>query len=335
MRVGAVWGAVGGRPPARSVASDTVDRPRSYTVVGVGAIGGVYGARLHAAGHDVRWEARSDASHLRTQGLVVTDADGRRHHTDLAVHGPGEETPPRSDVVLVCTKTTAGVAALVGALADDATIVVAMQNGLGVEAALAAAAPGATVLGAMCFICAQKVGPGEVAHLDYGTVTLGEHRPGGDAAGITPAVEAVAADLEGAGVPVVREPDLERGRWRKLVWNIPFNGLSVVLDAGTDDLVADPDARGLVETLMREVVAASVACGHGLGEEIVAKLLADTEAMTPYAPSMKLDHDAGRPMELAAIYDAPLAAARAAGTDMPATAALAAQLHFLDRRARC
>ncbi len=310
-----------------------MDARRSYTVIGVGAIGGVYGSKLLAAGHPVRWVARSDADHLREHGLAVDLPEGRAHHHDLHVVGPGEPPPP-SDVVLVCTKTTAGVAELVGEIAGPGTVVVAMQNGLGVEAPLAAAAPGASVLGGMCFICATKVGPGAVAHLDYGGVTLGEHTADGDPAGVTDAVTAVADDFAAAGIAVTREPDLARGRWRKLVWNIPYNGLSVVLDAGTDDLMADPDTRALVEALMREVVGASAACGHGLDEAIVPKLLADTEAMTPYAPSLKLDHDAGRPLELAAIYDAPLAAARAAGFAMPRTAALAAQLHFLDRRTR-
>ncbi len=310
-----------------------MDAPRSYTVIGVGAIGGVYGARLLAAGHPVRWVARSDADHLREHGLVVDLPGGRSHHRDLHVVGPGDLLP-QSDVVLVCTKTTAGVADLVAEVAGPGTVVVAMQNGLGVEAPLADAAPGATVLGGMCFICSHKDGPGRIRHLDYGGVTLGEHTADGRAAGVTDAVAAVAADLEAAGVAVTREPDLARGRWRKLVWNIPYNGLSVVLDAGTDALMADPATRGLVEALMSEVVGASHACGHGLDEAIIPKLLADTEAMTPYAPSMKLDHDAGRPLELAAIYDAPIAAARAAGYEMPRTAALAAQLHFLDRRRR-
>jgi 2-dehydropantoate 2-reductase len=229
-------------------------------------------------------------------------------------------------------KTTVGpetTAKLVGPLAAAGTVVVAMQNGLGVEAPLAEAAPGAAVLGGMCFVCTNKVGPGHIRHLDFGAVTLGEHTAGGRPAGITPAVTAVAADLEGAGVPATQLDDLAGGRWRKLVWNIPFNGLSVVLGAGTDELMAEPAVRDLARALMGEVLEGAGACGHGIPDRFADDMLASTARMIPYATSMKLDHDAGRPLEVGAIYDAPLAAAAAAGVAMPRVAMLAAQLRFL------
>jgi 2-dehydropantoate 2-reductase len=183
----------------------------------------------------------------------------------------------------------------------------------------------------MCFVCVHKVGPGHVRHLDFGEVSLGEHTADGSPAGVTPAVAGVADDLAAAGVPVRRLDDLATGRWRKLVWNIPFNGLSVVLDAGTDDLMADPATRALARSLMAEVIGAAGACGHPVPERFADDMLRATDAMTPYAPSMKLDHDAGRPLEIGAIYGAPLAAAGAAGFAMPRTAMLAAQLRFLER----
>ncbi|HVN52329.1 MAG TPA: 2-dehydropantoate 2-reductase, partial [Acidimicrobiales bacterium] len=241
-------------------------------------------------------------------------------------------TVPASDVVVVATKTTAtsSVVPLVAELAGPATTIVVMQNGLGVDAPFADAVPGAVVLGAMCFMCCNKVGPGHVVHLDEGAVTLGEFRPDGSAAGITDAVEAVMADLRAAGVPTSPVADLETGRWRKLVWNVPFNGLSVVLDAGTDEMLADPAVRSRAEQLMREVLAGAEACGHGFDPAFVDRMMATTEAMTPYKPSMKLDFEAGRPLELDAIYAAPIAAAARAGCAMPATEELHAELRALD-----
>ncbi len=127
-------------------------------------------------------------------------------------------------------------------------------------------------------------------------------------------------------------PDLQTGRWQKLVWNIPFNGLSVTLDAGTDEMLADPATRQRAADLMAEVVAAAAACGHGFDPSFADRMLATTETMTPYATSMKLDHDAGRPLELDAIYAAPIAAARAAGQAMPQTEALLDELRRIDAR---
>jgi 2-dehydropantoate 2-reductase len=303
---------------------------QSYTVVGVGAIGGYYGARLQQSGLDVRFVARSDAEHLRRHGLRVDSPEGDAL-LDVEVYRDAVDVPA-SDVVVVATKTTAtaAIVPIVAQLARPDTTVVVMQNGLGVDAPFAAAAPGATVVGAMCFMCCNKVGPGHVVHLDEGAVTLGEFRADGSAAGVTDAVEAVMADLVNAGVATSPVPDLETGRWRKLVWNVPFNGLSVALDAGTDELLADPTTRARAERLMREVVAGADACGHGFDPSFADRMMATTETMTPYKPSMKLDHEAGRPLELDAIYAAPLAAAAAAGCAMPATRELYDELRALD-----
>ena len=149
---------------------------------------------------------------------------------------------------------------------------------------------------------------------------------------MTAEVEVLAADLESAGFEVAQLPDLRTARWRKLVWNLPFNGLSVVLDAGTDALMADPSSRALVDRIMAEVISAGRADGADIDPSFAADMVAKTLAMTPYAPSMKLDYDTGRRLELAAIYDAPIAAAAAAGSPMPTVRALRDQLAYLDAR---
>jgi 2-dehydropantoate 2-reductase len=303
---------------------------RTYTIVGLGAIGGYYGARLHQAGYHLQFLARSDARYVREHGLRVDSPEGDAM-LEVDVSERVEELSP-TDVVVVATKTTGteSVVPVVAELAGRDTIVVVMQNGLGVEAPFAEAAPDATVLGAMCFMCCNKVGPGHIVHLDEGAVTLGEHRADGSAAGVTDAVLAIMADLQSAGVKASPVADLETGRWQKLVWNIPFNGLSVALDAGTDELLADPAVRRRAEQLMHEVVAAAAACGHGFDPSFADRMMATTETMTPYKTSMKLDAEAGRPLELDAIYAAPLAAARAAGCAMPGTQALLDELRAID-----
>jgi 2-dehydropantoate 2-reductase len=305
---------------------------RSYAVVGLGAVGGFYGARLLAAGHEVHFVARSDADHVRSHGLILDSPAGDLRFDHVSVH-ESPDTVPAVDVVLVAVKTTqtAGALDTVAALASKGSpVVVSLQNGLGVEERLAGVTDGATVLGGMCFLCSNKVGPGHVRHLDYGRVTVGEHRPDGTAAGVTDAVESLVDDLVGAGLDSVAVEDLDEGRWRKLVWNIPYNGLSVVLAAGTDDLMADPSTRRLVTELMHEVLTGAEACGRRIELGFADRMLADTERMTPYAPSMKLDFEAGRPMEIDAIYATPLDAARAAGYDMAKVSMLHDQLRFLD-----
>lgn len=300
---------------------------RSYTVVGAGAVGLLYGIRLAAAGHPVRWVVRSDGDEIRARGMSLASVDGDAivppSATDV-FDDPGAVPP--SDVVIVALKTTANdeLGSLVAPAVADGSTVAMFQNGLGVERQLRAVAPHAgAVLGAMCFVCAHRRSPGVVEHLDYGAVTVGALDGRGDEAG------ALVGDLIAAGIDASAVDDLATARWRKLVWNIPFNGLSVVLDASTDELLAAPPTRRLVADLMDEVIIAANGAGHRVDRGFRDEMLATTESMTPYAPSMKLDHDGGRPMEINAIYDAPLAAARSA---MPKVAALRDQLRFLDRR---
>jgi 2-dehydropantoate 2-reductase len=312
---------------------------RSYTVIGLGAIGGFYGARLAAAGHPVRFVTRSGVDEVRASGLHVESplgdvslADVDVHDTDAARRGEVDA----SDVVVVSVKTTdtADALTLLPALVHERSTIVVMQNGLGVEEPIADAVPDHEVVGAMCFICSNRVAPGHIRHLDYGRVTLAHHRRDGGPAGSTPEVEAVVDDLAAAGVTAAALDHLAAARWHKLVWNVPYNGLSVVLDAGTDELMADRSTRRLVEDIMWEVVAGSAACGAPIESEFVGQMLDDTDNMSPYATSMKLDYEAGRPLELDAIYDAPIRAAAASGCRMVRTAALHDQLRFLDARSR-
>ncbi|QYG92181.1 2-dehydropantoate 2-reductase [Iamia sp. SCSIO 61187] len=304
---------------------------RRWAIVGVGGVGGLYAGRLHAAGCEVHLVARGDADALRADGLHLTSPLGDVH-VRLPVHTDPATVPP-VDVVALAAKTTAPAAAATAvaiASRHPGAALLVLQNGLGVEGAVGAP-DGVPVLGGMAFVCSERIGPGRVRHLDFGPVSVGEHRPDGGAAGVTPAVAAAVADLDAAGVGGIAVPDLVLGRWRKLVWNVPFNGLAVVLRARTDEMLADPSATALVRTLMDEVRAGAAADGREIPPGFVDEMLSTTAAMTPYAPSMRLDFDAGRPLELDAIYAAPLAAARAAGVELPATATLLAQLRFLAR----
>ena len=290
---------------------------RTYAVLGTGAVGGFYGARLAAAGHTVHFLLRSDYDHVRRHGLRVESPLGDVHLRDPLIHSDPATIPP-VDVALVCTKTTAPPP-----LPPRAEAVVLMQNGLGNEAAVEPRLPpGTPLLGGLCFLCSNKVGPGHVRHLDEGRVTLAQHR----ATTITPTVDGIAGDLEAAHVPVIRGDNLELARWRKLVWNVPFNPLTTLLDAYPQDLLNDPRLRALVDALMKEVQQGAAAVGQFIDDRFIETTIADTVVMRPYLTSMKLDADAGRPLETAAILDAPAQAARRAGTPLPRIETLAALL---------
>jgi 2-dehydropantoate 2-reductase len=144
----------------------------------------------------------------------------------------------------------------------------------------------------------------------------------------------IAEDFESAGIPIQLAEDLLLMRWQKLVWNIPYNGLSVVLDANTDELMADQHARSLVEQIMREVVAGAATTGRIIRDRFIQEMLDHTEKMNPYRTSMKIDFDSRRPLEVEAILGNPLRATTAAGVELPQIRVLYQQLKFLDARNR-
>ena len=308
---------------------------RRYAVLGTGAVGGFYGARLAAAGQPVHFVGLSDFDHSRRHGLLVESPLGDVRLPRPSVHRDTNDLP-ECDVVLVAVKTTenAALPELLGPLLGEGTVVVLLQNGLGNEEDLPPHLGDRPLIGGLCFLCSNKVGPGHVRHLDYGLVTLAQHAGGGRPAGVTQAVRQVGADLERAGVPVKAEDDLVLARWRKLVWNVPFNGLSVLLDALPQELLAHPRSRVLVQELMTEVQAGAAACGRDIPDSFLQKMVDHTEAMKPYLTSMKLDYDRAAALEIEFILARPARAAREAGVTLPRVEALHDQLAFLDARNR-
>lgn len=307
--------------------------PRSYAILGTGALGGFYGARLQRAGREVHFLLHSEYDHVAAHGLRVESKDGDFHLPRVHAYRRVEDMP-RCDVAVVAWKTLQNhllPRLLPPVLAEDGAVLV-LQNGLGAEEAAAQAAPGHRVFGGLCFICSNRAGPGHVRHLDYGAVRMAEHSPEQRPLGSSPLLEGLADDFRAAGIEVTVSEDLVQARWEKLVWNVPYNGLTVVLGADTRELMASPDSLALVEGLMREVLAGAAACGRQIPEAFVGTMLDMTRAMTPYRPSMKIDHDERRPMEVEAIHGEPLRRAAARGVDLPLLRALYHQLRFIDGR---
>jgi 2-dehydropantoate 2-reductase len=270
---------------------------------------------------------------VKAHGLRVDSKDGDFHLRDVRAYRRVEDMP-RCDVAVVAWKTVQNhlLPLLLPPVLKEGGVVLVLQNGLGVEGVAAQAAPGHRVFGGLCFVCASRVGPGHICHLDYGSVRMAEHSPEHRPAGLSPALEALAADFRGAGIEVGVAEDLVLARWQKLVWNVPYNGLSVVLDANTAELMGDPDSLALVEGLMREVLAGAASCGRTIPAEFVGEMLEMTRVMKPYRASMKVDYDEGRPMEIEAIHGEPLRRAAANGVDLPLLKSLYHQLRFLGAR---
>jgi 2-dehydropantoate 2-reductase len=301
----------------------------SFAILGVGAVGGLYGGLLSKSGYPVHFLARSDSEHLRESGLRVDTPFGDFQLQQLQVYATPSEMPV-VDYVLVSWKTTSNdhLRAVLPHICGPETVVVMLQNGLDVESIAAEVVGSDRVLGACVFLCAYKAGPGYVQHLDYGGIAFGEYDPA-LAGQVTPRMQRLAAELSSACIEAQPVPNLLEIRWKKLAWNIPFNGLSVVLESDTSSLMGNPHSCQLAEDLMREVVESAAASGISLPPDHIAQTLEYTRQMVPYASSMLLDYRAKRPLELEAIFGTPIRTAKSFGYQPVRIEMLYQQLSYL------
>ena len=290
-------------------------------VIGSGALGLYYGAMLQRSGETIRFLLRRDFQAICEKGLHVQSVNGNFHLPRVSGFVSPEEIGP-VDLVLVGLKTFANqhLVDLVRPLVGKETAILTLQNGLGNEELLAAAFGAERVLGGVAFLCSNRGAPGVVHHLGEGRIRLGEF-----AGGVSERCQQFADLFSKAGVSCEVVNDLRRARWEKLVWNIPFNGLSALLGKDVTQLLIHPPTRRLVAEIMHEVVAGANAQGLEEaidGEEFVARMIQFTDQMNHYRPSMMIDREEQRPLELEAIYAAPLQQAAAAGISLPRIAML-------------
>jgi len=313
-------------------------------VVGCGALGSYYGAKLHRAGQDVRLLLRSDYDVVRRHGIRVRSPEGDFHVQPSCARTPEEIGP--CDLVLVGLKTTANdqFPILLPQLITSETAIMTLQNGLGNEACLAELFGTGRVMGGLCFVCLNRMEPGVIQHLAHGKIVMGEYQRWPE-----PRTHDIASMIRHSGVPCSVTDNLEQAHWEKLVWNIPFNGLGVAGAAGyesvrsgevsgsdssvcltTDVLLGEPRWEDLVRELMLEVITAANALGLRVPVEAAEKQIANTRAMGAYKASTLVDYERRQPIELESLFLEPLRRAQAAGVAMPRLSALCAVLRKLN-----
>ena len=317
-------------------------------VVGCGALGSFYGAKLGHCGETVHFLLRSDYAAVRQHGVRVQSIDGDFHfHPHCAQH---PEEIGVCDLVLIGLKTTANheFGRLLPPLTGPQTLVVTLQNGLGNEKQLAALFGPDNILGGLCFVCLNRLSPGVIHHTAHGHILLGEYQRTP-----RPRTRHLAALFQQAGVPCDLTANLEAAHWRKLIWNVPFNGLGVAGVAGyegvvsgclpagsrnrpcltTDILLGDPRWEKLVRELMAEVIATANSLGFALDESLIEDNIKRTQCMGAYKASTLVDFERRQTIELESLFLAPLRQARLAGVETPRLAALCAVLSELSRDA--
>jgi len=312
-------------------------------VVGCGALGSFYGAKLCRTGQEVHFLLRSDFDVVRQKGVSIRSIDG-----DFQIQPQCARTPDEigvCDVVLIALKTTANdqFPKLLPPLVGPRTAVVTLQNGLGNEEQLARLFPVEQIMGGRCFVCLNRVEPGVIHHTAHGKIVLGEfQRPPQER------TRELAALFRQVGIACDVTHNLARTHWEKLIWNVPFNGLGVAGTAGYEALVSQPSTfisqpvlttdvllgnarwEKLVRELMLEVIAAANALGLNVPESQADEQIQRTRIMGAYKASTLIDFERHQPLELESMFLEPLRRAQKAGVPAPRLESLCRVLQQLD-----
>jgi 2-dehydropantoate 2-reductase len=296
-------------------------------IIGTGAIGGYYGGMLSIAGQDVHFLFRSTYGAVVEHGLtLVHHADACKKTKVSPLHAYDQaKSIGVCDWVIVAAKATANdrLAEMMSPMVGPSTRLLTLQNGMGnVENLLHLFGKDRTVVGALCFTCINRTEDGVIESLLPGYVQFGQLGQK-----LAPEAQTVVHAFSNAGIKVRTSDSLDEALWRKLCWNVPFNGLSIAAGGITTDLIlADPELKNRAYALMLEVQAAAHAHGVEIEDAFLYRQFELTEPMGPYKPSSLIDYLAGKPVEVDAIWGEPLRRGKALGVPMPETERLLGEL---------
>jgi 2-dehydropantoate 2-reductase len=298
---------------------------KQITILGPGAVGLYYGGMLQKSGAAVTLLSRSNQPVLNEKGIHIEATHGNYEIPVRVVQDP--EAVGHSDLILVCLKTT-GIEyqdLVLPKLISPSTYVMTLQNGLGNEEQLAKWVSPEYIIGAVVFVCLNRVSPGRVQHTAFGHMKGNSFSDACDSA-VMPAIQKL---FKNASVDFFIEPSMQALKWEKLIWNVPFNGLSASLGGmDTQRILSDPKTVALVEHLMKEVVKGAKAMQINLDPALILENIKKTKTMGPYETSMCIDYHMGRALEIESIIGLPYRQATGRGAHLPFMGKLYADLNL-------
>lgn len=271
-------------------------------IIGVGAVGGAFGARLAHAGQDVTFIARgATLKALRSSGLILESVDGNLHLPSVAA-SDDPSTVGVMDVVLVCVKSTQieAVAPTLRSLIGPGTAVIPLQNGVEASAILAEVLGDEHVLEGLARLIAEQTKPGRISHTAVTPVMeFGARSATPDNALARDQIAPFAAALKAAGLQALTPDRMDVALWEKFLFIDPFGTVGAATRAPIGVMRVVPETRALLDSCVREVHAVGAAAGVPLEEDAVKRTWVRYDALPPGSmASMQRDIMAGRPSEL-------------------------------------
>ena len=285
-------------------------------IVGAGSVGLYFGGRLAQGGAEVGVVVRSDYEIASQCGYDVKSIAGDFHFSPHLVLRNAADYPGEADYVILTTKVLPGVdrvGLLRPAIRSRNTVIVLIQNGIDIEDEIVNAFPDNELLSTIAYIGASRPAPGKVLHQGSGVLQMGVYPRG-----ISPSLKRLSAAFSAANVKCEMMEDIVFTRWNKLLWNLPYNPVSVLAGgADTARMSRRDELEKLCSDLMSEVILVANAAGVALAEPLAEKQREFTRNFPPYKTSMLQDYEAGRALEVEAILGNTLRVARRFGVAVP------------------
>jgi 2-dehydropantoate 2-reductase len=300
-------------------------------VMGSGAVGGYFGAKLAAAGHELIFIARGHHLEvMRQRGLRIDSPNGNLQ-IERAAFTDSRDELNAVDLVLFCVKSydTQTAAQALAPLIGDGTMILSLQNGVDNADKLASFWGEQRIFAGVVYIAAQLESPGVIQHSNGGKIILGQL----DGA-IGAAAELIEQILSGAGIPCALSTNIRTVQWAKLLWNAPFCAISCLTGANVAQIIESEALTQLAAECMAEVQAAARTRGVELSRILFDETIAFSRGLGVFKPSMLQDFEARKPLEYEAFNGVVFKLLRHAGEAAPINQSFYALLQQLDKKNR-
>jgi len=298
-------------------------------VMGAGAVGGYFGAKLTAAGHEVMFIARGEhLAAMKRDGLKIKSIQG-----DFAVSSVFTEEPEAIgpvDLVLFAVKSydTETASASLAPLITENTMILSLQNGVDNADKVAARWGKEKTLGGVAYIGARICSPGVVEHSAAGRIVLGRLN------GESSALRELETLFTEAQIPCATTPNIGEVMWKKLAWNAPFCANACLTRTTVKEILDSDNLRKLALQCLAEVREAARLQDLELADSIVAETMELTRGLGAFKPSMLQDLEAKKPLEYEAFNGIVVRLLERDGKPAPVNRVFYSTLKFLDDQIR-
>lgn len=286
---------------------------KNILILGSGGIASLYGSMMQRKGFSVSLYVRRNSQEIAA-GIQVDSVWGNHFFVPENAFTEIDFSAYRPDLIISSLKALPEIRLekILKGLPEKIPVLL-LQNGIGLEEEFSELFPKNPVFAGLAFVCSNRHSTVYVNHLDYGQITVSPFRSSD-----MDLAEKIHALFKDSDVPCEISPDYRLARWKKLMWNVPFNPLSVLCGGvSTKEILDNPNTLSLVRKIMQEVLKTAHSLNIPLKDSQPEEFIEMTSRMKPYKTSMLLDFENRRPMEIDVILGNTLKFAGQAGLELP------------------